>query len=420
MYISGAATDYAMQRKSLYGSARHLLGRKLDDAESTHFFMQTADDVLSDEIGRPDDFCTLNCYYQWRIGSNVADYRANYIDLDCYALGMTAETCLAGLEATEFGRALPFPSIVLYSGRGLLLIWLYEDPVSYKNGEAWRCIQRCLHIMLRKYGSDAKALDAAHVFRLPGSVNSKCGSTVHIADYGIRYTLAGLLARLDLTTQIVDSNPAPDAMPRRPKSKRAFTPSKNSNSEETKAHKNTQPIYNPYTLQLAVIEDLFTLTKIRGKAIEGCREVILFWTYQYARAAYRDDDKAVAVVLQLYSRMASRIKEREVLRVSVQRNSKQYRAKTETLINQLGITLDEQKQLKVLISPAEKARRKRVANGWHEEGQQQRTADIAASVLKLTEDGKTNAQIAEALGISVRTVQRYRHQQQKAAQKAAV
>lgn len=417
MYESGTATDYEMQRKALYGSARHLLGRKLDEKDKTHFFMQEADAVLADMLGRPDDFCTLNDYYQWRIGSNLADYRANYIDLDCYALGMTAETCLAGLAATEFGRAIPYPSVVLYSGQGLLLIWLYEDPASYKNGEAWRCIQRTLHIMLKKYGSDPKSLDSAHVFRLPGSVNSKCGSTVHIADYGIRYTLAGLLVRLSITAQTIDPHPASAPMPRKAKAKKTL--SKNE-KQGKKRQNNTRPLYNPYTLQLGIIGDLFTLTKLRGKNIEGCREVILFWCYQYARAAYHDEDKAVAVVLQLYSSMKSKISEKEVLRVSIQRNSKQYKAKTCTLINSLGITEDEQKQLKVLISPAEKARRKRIANGWHEAGQQQRTTEIAAAVLKLTQEGKTNTQIANILGVSIRTVQRYRNQKHEAAQKTAV
>jgi hypothetical protein len=67
---------------------------------------------------------------------------------------------------------IPHPSYILSTGRGLVCVWLLEllprDALP-----RWNAVQKRLGELLEPFGADKRALDAARVFRLSGSENSK-------------------------------------------------------------------------------------------------------------------------------------------------------------------------------------------------------------------------------------------------------
>ena len=62
-------------------------------------------------------------------------------------------------------------------GRGLALVWRHE-PVSGSVLSKWNLCQQYIFEALKELGADPKAKDAARVFRLAGTYNSKSGKLV--------------------------------------------------------------------------------------------------------------------------------------------------------------------------------------------------------------------------------------------------
>ncbi len=70
---------------------------------------------------------------------------------------------------------MPHPSYVLSTGRGLVCVWLTEL-LPRTALSRWNAVQKRLCEALEWFGADRRALDAARVFRLSGSVNSRADS----------------------------------------------------------------------------------------------------------------------------------------------------------------------------------------------------------------------------------------------------
>ena len=136
---------------------------------------------LAEYMGE-DVYYSQNTFYrpQRRI-ENIRQLRSLYVDIDCHTKGYTPDWVLGKLELEQFRQSIPEPNLAIFSGRGIVLIWLIE-PVSYHALPLWNAIQNYLLEQLKDVGADSKAIDAARVFRLAGSVNSKNGAIVHV-DY---------------------------------------------------------------------------------------------------------------------------------------------------------------------------------------------------------------------------------------------
>jgi DNA-binding CsgD family transcriptional regulator len=128
--------------------------------------------------GEPDTFITQNRFSgSRRLTQDVQELSCLYSDIDYYGVpdlaGQPPEQALE--QALEQG--LPEPSLAISSGRGLCLIWQHQ-PMSRKELPKWNHAQHSLYRSLKVVGADFKAKDAARVFRLVGTVNSKNGATV--------------------------------------------------------------------------------------------------------------------------------------------------------------------------------------------------------------------------------------------------
>jgi hypothetical protein len=103
-----------------------------------------------------------------------------HVDID--APKKNREAGAAYCEAIQYllEHGLPLPTIVIFSGNGLWLIWEFRLPI---NGDPdrrslLRRINDNLQKRLAHLGADPKSKDVARVCRIMGSLNSSCGRRV--------------------------------------------------------------------------------------------------------------------------------------------------------------------------------------------------------------------------------------------------
>src|SRR5690606_31344661 len=162
-------------------------------------------------------------------------------------------------------RELPSPNLIINSGRGIVCVWLLE-PVPSQALPLWQALQKDFFTKLERFGGDSKATDAARVFRIAGSVNSKNGEEVSVMyRHENRYSLRDL--QYEYLPEI-----KPKTVP-----KRRGRPSKVVN------------LYNTFSLHHARLLDLVKLVELRSYDVKGHRETILF-LYRYWKCCFLNDD----------------------------------------------------------------------------------------------------------------------------------
>lgn len=133
----------------------------------------------------------------------------NFLDLDTYnvpslaALGPEAQCSAFLAECVDAG--VPEPSLVVYSGRGLQVKWVLEDPAPSRAIPRWRSVQRDLLNRFRRFGADARALDVSRVLRLEGSTNSRSGDSARVLHRASVPTMGGSLRRDGLVVHAFDT-----------------------------------------------------------------------------------------------------------------------------------------------------------------------------------------------------------------------
>ncbi len=126
--------------------------------------------------GVSDAFVSQQSFWGWRRISQLKELGACYVDLDYHKTtrwaGSIPEQVAWNVLWQLEQHDLPSPSYIMATGRGLLVVWLLEK-TSRNAVPRWQAAQRWLAQALTDFGSDLKALDAARVFRVAGSQNSK-------------------------------------------------------------------------------------------------------------------------------------------------------------------------------------------------------------------------------------------------------
>ena len=377
-----------------------------------HYRPEELASSLSEWMGE-DVYYSQNSFYkpQRRI-DNIRQLRTLYVDLDVYNLDLDPEWVLGKLELEYFGQTLPEPNMVIFSGRGLVLIWNIE-PIPYKAMPLWRAVETFFVEQLKEIGADTKATDPARIFRLAGSINSKNNAIVR-AEYRHDY-------RYDIHQLQYDYLPE-------------LSPKKLSVKKPGRKTKIVR-MFNVYTLHLSRARDIAKLVELREGDVKGYRETILF-LYRYFTACFTDDpDKALEDTLSLNSEFILPLPEKEV-RSATKSAEKAWKAKSDAkadatakalgypgagynmpnskIIEWLGITPEEQKHLSSIIDKDEKRRRntetrrkKRREEGMRpmEEYNQERKQKVETKVeilLRLIKDNPqwSNVRLAKEMGVS--------------------
>lgn len=339
--------------------------------EKTYAACELAE-VLPFYTGQSDVYLSTQRFWGWRRIARLAQCGALAVDVDFYKIAAlrdshpvgVLEDCRIALECAR----IPQPSIAIASGRGLYLLWLHE-PVPRQALPRWSACQRELWRVLKPLGADRGALDAARVLRLVGTEHSRAGVVVEaLTPPGEVWDFDDLANEILPFTreQIVDF-----------RIKRAAKTAK-----KPSAKRQSAPVHwwwmNAETLWEARLTDLQTLRWIRwfGDLPPGQRDYWMFlagnamsWLVppeRLERELYAlahevggwHDRESKSRMHAIFKRSHMAAKGEKVVWEGVEVDPR-YRFKTETIIDWLEITDEEQKQMINLISPSEKYRRKR-------------------------------------------------------------
>jgi hypothetical protein len=128
-------------------------------------------------------YVALNRYFGPRARNPLAALNALYVDLDFHMIpqwrGIAPEVVAQAFLASVEAKNIPLPSLLNDTGRGLAAIWLIEETPSSALPR-WKSAMSVLQGLCKEYGADRACTDAARVFRLPGTINQKCGREVRV------------------------------------------------------------------------------------------------------------------------------------------------------------------------------------------------------------------------------------------------
>ncbi|TVT50496.1 MAG: replication protein [Denitromonas halophila] len=119
-----------------------------------------------------------------------------FVDIDTYKVpslqGLPVSTLLARLLLACEDEAVPAPSLVVWSGRGLQAKWIFDKPVPSAALPRWQALENELCRRLAKVGADPMAKDVSRVLRLVGTINSKSGERVRVVHQASAPTHGGI------------------------------------------------------------------------------------------------------------------------------------------------------------------------------------------------------------------------------------
>ena len=327
-----------------------------------------AADTVVEWTGKFDSYVSMNHFKGRRRMENLATLRALWIDLDFHKLKRWEHWTAEGvwrIVVPEYlaDARLPQPTAAIGSGRGLYLIWLFS-PTPAQALPRWNACQKQIFESFRELGADRQALDATRVLRMVGTVNSRSGQKVQIlggdgyvwdfdalADEILPFTRVELHdLHVQRAIRTKDRKPTP---------------------------RHYQSLQSLWMARLADINALITLRYPDGKVPTGERDSFIFlagicmsWIssgdsqvldQEIARFAQdhtpwpdREIRSRVSAVLKRTA-MAGR---GDTVEWQGRQVDPRYRLRTRTIIDWLGITDQEQRNMRTLIGSQEKRRRR--------------------------------------------------------------
>ena len=133
-----------------------------------------AEEIL--RAGGEDVYISQQAFTRWRGIADLAALGSNYVDLDYHQRARWKDKRPGDVAAAVIHKlvedGIPLPSYILSTGRGVVCVWLTDllPPMALPR---WSLVQKTLAGALTEFGADKRALDAARVFRLAGSTNSR-------------------------------------------------------------------------------------------------------------------------------------------------------------------------------------------------------------------------------------------------------
>ena len=105
-----------------------------------------------------------------------------YVDLDLYKMPVPPNVGQAGILLRMFCRdeGIPEPSIVVFSGRGIYLNWMWKTPLPRAATGRAVAVNKALVRRFAEWGADPSAVDVSRVLRVVGTVNSKSNEAARI------------------------------------------------------------------------------------------------------------------------------------------------------------------------------------------------------------------------------------------------
>lgn len=370
----------------------------------------------------------------WRVGLlfvdldtyNVPHLRERSTD---YLVGMVLHHC------DDLG--IPPPSMTVFSGRGVQVKWLLENPLPRAALPRWNACQRVLVERLKDLGADPQAKDASRVLRLVQTVNSKNGKVCHVAHmtekagkpiaYDFEYLCEMLLPfTRDQIAQMRATRKEEKAVRQAKYEAKQLHVVEGTKRTGLKGFSGRQLAWHR-------LEDLRRLAELRGGYKTGERMHHLFWQLNFLLLSGATNQnqmwhEAAALAHAIDSQWGYRTDELSTLYQKakeyeagqkVEFNGKKYpplyTPRNDTLINQFCITDDEQRKLRTIISRdiakerhAERDTvRRRKAGAIERAEYLSKAANRQKQAIKLRNQGLTLRAIAHEMGVSVASIHNY-------------
>lgn len=299
--------DYAVQ------GVHHIQYHHADSAGFIALCRKNHDDSWDENFIRPNEldvdalrnWGSLNVYFSQncfvkksRRISGIDKLTSLFVDLDCYRINRTPEQIIMQLQQECFNQIVPDPSHIVRSGRGLNIIWRIE-PVPKADLALWQAVQSYLNSQLHELGSDKFAIDASHVFRIDGSINSKSGKTVQLTKYSDYVPTLEELQEEYLPDLVVK--------PQNEKKKR---------QRKVWSQDDASGRFTTTTLHLARADDLRCLVQFRNGDVRGSREILCYLFRYWMCCVLKDPDQALTEVLDFNASFKHPLSVNEVIRAT--------------------------------------------------------------------------------------------------------
>ncbi len=345
---------------------------------------------------------------------NFARVGLSWVDLDYYNTqhikSPPEKLAEQLLMYCSYEKLLP-PSVIVNSGRGLQLKWLFDRPIPDRALMRWNALQKYLCENFTEYGADAGARDASRVLRLANTINSKSGVRCQVIhDSGVKYSFEQLCeAYLPYLRE--------DYRELYKQPKQYAHPDKN---KKTVAH---AKIFTIRTLYWNRLLDLRKLVKLRGwehGVPDGYQDLYLFYASCFlawcvepstlfkevitlAREfcpTWKNED-AIAVTQSVIAKANDALAGKQNEYVHKVRGRKRcdprYSFRNQTMIELFKISSEEQRSLLTIIDSDEKSRRRK-------EARRKSGVIDRQSYLLNAEQRRVEAQLRRAKGESYRDI----------------
>lgn len=383
-----------------------------------------------------DTYISVNSFYKHRrLTDNIKEIKAIQLEYDNHSSGFEMTDAIFNcvinlLEMDYLGIKVPYPTLIVRTGRGMQLIWRLDN---CHDKRLQQKVAKSLFEELKEFDlfgleMDAQVLDLARVFRLPGTMHTMTQSITEI------YSNTGEIFELEdiiygYCPELVDEEK--NTM----ESKRKYTVKKTDRKV-----KYTDKHWNYYVLNSKRVEDLESLFKLRDGRFERCRNFFMHLYCYHLALVTQNKDYTMEKALEIDSKFSAQcdgslgrnhVKHiinstfEKAKRLLESKNKKDYNLKdvyrytNDRIIDMLKITVEEQKKMKTIRSKEiyKGIHRKDCLNNYYKKRYEKikngeivtKTSKIEDEVFKvknLKGQGFKNKDIALALNISLSTVKR--------------
>lgn len=386
-------------------------------------------------------FFSLNTFYtKWRNTKCVYELTSFYCDIDYYNTGLNQQQVIWLLENDIFGVLIPWPTWLVSSGNGLYYILQFENNVKVRDGnkidykikEKWDACMKFINDTLQDYGADRKAVDAARILRVDGTLNIK----------NERETKVEIIEQYDNKIEDIDEfielwlpeSYIPQEKPCKTLKhllKEGYTVKEIKTTTNKKV--NTKSLKK---LNKERMGDIVRLVSMRNGECDGIRNyLLLLYSYHSLLVNGGNLEQTTEETFKLNNMFTHQERESQIratLRTAYKAYQewasgekvfyngkwcrKGYNFTNQNLIDILGITIDEQKKLKTIKSKeivnekrnAKKRAKRRNIDGFTKREQQKQ--ETIVKIMELKSQGLNNSEIARQLGISRQIVSKYVNQ----------
>ncbi len=382
--------------------------------QRTHISSELPETMATIADSKYDDIWISQCEFKFksRLLVNLLRIPMSFIDLDTYRskyADVSPEAMVPLLLQRCEDSGIPAPSIIVFSGRGLQVKWLYDYALPARALPRWNLSQQFLGDMFKDFGADPAARDASRVLRVVGSVNQKSGETCRVVYFDDSTHSFDALADAVLPLTRDELKQKREEAKKTPKKK--FSVIEGGRTGNLKSFSRNQLAWDR-------LHDLRDLFEMRGGVAVGSRMVSLLWLLNFmCLSGQINSNTLLSSAHSLAHEIAPdwKLKESELgtLKAKVEAynngervtfNGKEcvplYTPKNAKLIEIFEITEEEQAKLKTIISP-ELAKTRRLERDKIRKVQERRENGARSHA-----DSERKRQPWEALGISRATYYR--------------